>query len=202
LLGGLCIVVVVSIFELAMPLTHKAQPSYVAKLEARRAEVIARRRKSPGLMEVLAQRFGRTSINYAVFAIFALPVAYGYGYRDARTQVIFLVTTTAFKCAIVGTYGENLICNDFDGKAHRVTDHLRLLPIRESGFELVLQRIGPLAPADVPRDLDAVTNVAEPPKVPPKSQPVPPTPPRKPPPETRPAPATSTRSPPPPGVTA
>jgi hypothetical protein len=167
-------VVMYAIDEFVLPLFEKGPTTYLAKMEARWLRLAPQDQKAPDLFGVLYKRLDAGAVNYAVYALVALGLAHGFGYREARTQEDFLVNGT-LNCALVGTFGDSLICSDFDRKSQKIINHLRLIPMRESGIELQLQRIGPLVPADDLGKSKGASAVISPPKIAPTAFPPAPT---------------------------
>jgi len=134
-----------ALFELLLPhLAYREKATYAERLEASwNAQPPGR-----GLDAMAARRFGRRWVGRALLALGVICVAWGLGYREARTQERFLVPTSGTPCAVLRPYGDTLVCIHFDAQKREVTPQFRLIPMSDPNTELLLRELGPFAAYD------------------------------------------------------
>jgi hypothetical protein len=134
--------------ELLIPLiAHREKPTFVAKLEAEQDRSAREISKSPPIIRSLMNRFGPRPFAYAFFTMTACALAFGFGYRDARTEKSFLIASgKGAPCVFVTSYLDSLICAGIDVSAKKLTGQLRFVHIHD--LEFTLQTVGVLVPAD------------------------------------------------------
>jgi hypothetical protein len=136
--------------ELAFPLlAHRSKATFVEKLEAEQEKSANELAKSPTFSLSFIKRFGVLPLTYVVLFLASCAVAFGFGFRDARTEDRFLVSIAKDdSCVFVTNYLDTLICAEFDSVKHSLTGGIRFIPLHEPSSKFELQMLGRLSPAE------------------------------------------------------
>ena len=143
---GLPATALFGLIEFACPLlAHSDKPGYVAKLDANFSHQAGQSQKSPGLVLMLINRVGPERYRQGMLVLSFIPLAWAFGFREARLDKQFLVANAPSPCVIVSSFNDTLLCVSFDRVSRKVTGHYRLIPVKESMLDLQLESVGPLS---------------------------------------------------------
>jgi hypothetical protein len=142
MLIGLGIMWVFRLFlDFLFPLiTQRKKKTYREKLEAQQAHDA----QTTSFLTRVSQRLGGTA-NVIIFLIMALIVTYYAGQSSAMRQHEFLIASTFPDFVVIRTYGDTMICAQFDKNEQIVHPVFRFLKIAEdSDIIFTLEKIGPI----------------------------------------------------------
>jgi hypothetical protein len=135
--GGCCFIVLAHM--IGPKFSYKKKGNYADALAAADARIRSELRVPawPVGSEFVAPFF--------VFSVLALQTAYAAGRSEARRQLEFLVVNTTPSCFFVRTYGDTLICAQYNGT--KTVGKFKLLSKQHDSLEFELRRLGPMEPA-------------------------------------------------------
>jgi hypothetical protein len=136
-----------------LALTHMVGPIFSYKKKGGYAEALAAAdARIRSELRVPAWPVGSEFvIPFFFFSLIALDLAFAAGRSDARRQLEFLVVERTPSCFVVRSYGDTLICAEYNGT--KTVGKFKLLSKQHDSLEFELKRIGPMEPAPIELEL-------------------------------------------------
>jgi len=106
-------------------------------------------RSHVGIFDVMATKFGRSSVLVIAFSLLSINFAENAGRAQAMKQTEFLVVSTEPEMVVLQIYGDSIICAPFKRETKEVETRFRIMKIAEdSKLALNLEKVGPLRPVE------------------------------------------------------